>query len=349
MSLRARSLRSQLLLLGLAATVLPLAALMAVFVATASSEEVSRGADGELVISTSTWGVHASVAFAAVGLAFLAAAAAWWWSARAVRPIERVTALADGIQRGSLDERIAFDGEAREVQELGDSFDLMLDRLEQASRTEQQLVENASHELRTPLAALAVNHEIIRNNPTATAADHEASLDRSEALVARMQLSIDELLHGARARTQQLRQVDNELMAIVRRVADEQRAVNAGVAVDVDGPEELRLAIDGPSIERALANLVDNAARFTPDGMSVEIAVIDGDPTTVSVTDHGPGIAPDQLPHVFDRYYRAGDGAGHGIGLSLVKQVAEAHGSVAVESPPPGRAVGARFTIEIRR
>lgn len=339
------SLRRQLLFFGLVAAVVPVLVLLLVVFATASSEEITDGPGGQQVVVRSTsGGVPPAVTVTAIAVGAAAAAAVWFWSARAVQPMNRIRALADEIQAGSLDRRLDLDATAREVQELGDSFDRMLDRLERASGTQRRLIEDASHELRTPLAALAVNNEVIRNHPDPTADDYRASLDRSDALVARLQLTIDELLTQARSRSQQTRQVDNDLAVIVRRVADQYRAIDPTIDIVVTGPDRLLLPIDGPSIERMLTNLVENAARFAPVGTVVEVEV-GADPPTLSVTDHGPGISQDDLPHVFDRYYRADEGGGHGIGLALVKQVADAHGSIRVESPPDGRAVGTRFLV----
>lgn len=340
------SLRGQLLAFGLAATVVPILVLLAAVFATSTTSEIVQGPAGEEFIGETTEsGVPTIVPVIAIALAAAAAAAVWFWSARAVRPMNDITALANEIQSGSLDRRLDLGAGAREVQDLGESFDRMLDRLERSSLTQQQLVEDASHELRTPLTALAVNNEVIRNHPNPTIDDFEASLRRGDALIARLQLTIDELLEEARSRTQETRQVDNDLVAIVGRVVDRHRAVRPDIPIVVTAPPERRLAIDGPSIERALTNLLENAVRFSPAGMPIEIDVSADDPATLSVTDHGPGIALDDQPHVFDRYFRADEGGGHGIGLALVKQVADAHGSIHVESPPQGRDAGTRFVL----
>lgn len=349
------SLRTHLLLFGLAATVIPIVVLLGTVFATSTSEEVFEEAPEQQQAGTTTaaeTSVPVIVPVVAVGLAAAAAVAVWRWSARAVRPMTEIAAVAEEIQAGSLDRRIGLAGEAREVQDLGDSFDRMLDRLERSSRTQHQLIEDTSHELRTPLAALAVNNEVIRARTDATSADYRASLDRSDALIRRLQLTIDELLRDARQRTEHTRQVDNDLVQIVERVADQHRAVRPDVALVVTAPAQCRLAIDGPSIERALTNLVENASRFSPPGAPIEVVVEVG-PATLSVTDHGPGIAPEDQSRVFDRYYRAdatdgngnGDASGKGIGLALVKQVAEAHGSIHIESPVPNRDRGTRFVI----
>lgn len=349
---RLRSLRVQLALLGAVAVVVPLLLLLTVVFATTSSEvSMAPGADADetfAIESSSNDGVAAEVVVAAAVLAIAAIAAVWWWSGRAVAPMQAIAGVANRIQGGSLDQRIGLEGAAAEVQGLGDSFDRMLARLQQASATQQALIEDASHELRTPLAALAVNNEIILANPDPTAEDYRSHAERNEALIARLQTTIDDLLMDARSRHQEVRQVDNDLMAIVGRVVDQHRALNPEVPVLVRGPVELFVGIDGPSVQRALVNLMENAARYSPPGLPIEIDVGGDAKPTLSVTDHGPGIAAADMPHVFDRYYRRADDPsdrGSGIGLALVKQVADAHGSIAVTSPVAPSERGTRFTL----
>jgi signal transduction histidine kinase len=107
----------------------------------------------------------------------------------------------------------------------------------------------------------------------------------------------------------------------------------------------LRIGIDGPSVQRALTNLLDNAARYSPPAMPIRIDVTEH-PPTLSVTDHGPGIPFADQARIFDRYHS--DEAGVGIGLALVKQIADAHGAIEVISPLPGLDHGTRFTITFR-
>lgn len=351
---RARSLRTQLFVLGLGAVLLPLLMLFGVVVLTTSSEEVEdqSGPAAETGApfagtDSSTSSVPIEVILAAVLLALAGGTAVWVWSGRAIRPMATITSVANEIQGGSLDRRIDLHGAAAEVQALGDSFDQMLDRLSHASATQQRLIEDTSHELRTPLAALAVNNEVIIRNPDPTLEDYRASAERGEALIARLQLTIDDLLRGARAQTHATQQVDNDLMAIVAKVVAQHRAVNPNIPSVVRGPTELHLGIDGPSVQRALVNLLENAARYSPPGAPVTIEVSTGAAVHLSVTDHGPGIAPEDRDRIFDRYYRsdADPESGAGIGLALVKQVADAHGGIEVLSPVPGDDHGTRFTL----
>lgn len=338
------SLQRQLVTVGLIVVLLPM--LVVVLTFTESSSELV--VEDEVLVVEDGTSFAPDAALAAVLLAAGAMFAVWSWSARAVKPMAAITEVANDIQDGSLDRRIGLSGAHHEVQALADSFDLMLDRLATASKSQQQLIEDASHELRTPLAALAINNEVMLSNETPTIEDYRASTERNEALVKRLQSTLDELLAGARTRTAEMRQVDNDMMAIIDRVVVQHRILNPGVVVVVRGPEELRLGIDGPSVERALANLVENAARYSPPGVPIAIDVVPQSRTTVSVSDYGPGIADDELDNVFNRYHQndeVGQAGESGIGLALVKQVADAHGGIEVVSPLPGGTKGTRFTL----
>ncbi len=359
------SLRRQIGAMGLIAVLLPMTVLV-VLVATGSQEfdssseipeppeppeepeeppeppEEPGSADEE------TNGLPIGFALAALALTGGASFAVSTWSSRAVKPMAAITEVANEIQAGSLDRRIGLTGATGEVQALADSFDAMLDRLATASEDQRRLIEDTSHELRTPLAALAINNEVMLNNQSPTLEDYRASTERNEALVKRLQSTLDELLLDARTRAAETRQVDNDIMAIIRRVTTQHRIVSPEVAVVVRGPAALLLGIDGPSVERAIANLVENAARYTPPGAPVAIDVVEGERVRVSVSDYGPGIPADEIDAIFERYHQSdesGESGTMGIGLALVEQVAAAHGGVEVVSPLPGDERGTRFTM----
>jgi signal transduction histidine kinase len=345
--MRRWSLRNQLFVVGALTAVVPLLVLLSVMYTTTTSEAVRIGPDGQERVIAGTRANHLplEVVAAAVLLGAVALAVVWRWSGRATSPMRHITRVADEIQAGSLDRRIALTGQAAETQALADSFDAMLDRLEQSTTIQQRLVEDVSHELRTPLAALAINNEIALNNPEATIDDYRAAAHRSEALIARLAFTVDELLAEARSKAEATGQVDNDLMAIVNRAVDQQRLLRPDQPIEVTGPHALRLGIDGPSVQRALTNLLDNATRYAPADTPIQIEVTE-DPPRLSVTDHGPGIPATDQAQIFDRYHSGETGAG--IGLTLVKQVADAHGTIEVTSPPPGLHHGTRFTITFR-
>ena len=222
------SLRVQLALMGAAAILVPLVVVVIVVFATQiesnSSVEIIEEANVEVVIldgeerlladgfdstSVSNW-----VPLSALGLGAVALGVVWLWAGRAVRPLKEIAQVADEIQAGSLDERLDLGSAPAEVERLGRSFDRMLDRLDTASTSQSQLIEDTSHELRTPLAALAGNVEVMLNDPAPTLASYREGAERTQALIDRVQASVDGLLFGARARTLRARQVDNDLVAM---------------------------------------------------------------------------------------------------------------------------------------
>lgn len=322
----------------------PMAVLFSVVLAVEETVDVHVGPEGETVRTVTTeTGLSPWIPVTALLLVLPAIAGAWWWSGRAVRPLSDITALADDIQQGSLDRRIRLTGAATEVQALGDGFDRMLDRLAEASANQRRLIEDTGHALRTPLAALAANAEVVLAHPDTTLDEYRAAALRERRQVERLRRTVEDLLADARARESVTGQVDNDLVAIVARVVDQQRAATPGATLDVVAPGRLRLGVDGPSVERALTALVENAVRHSPPGRPVRVDVIAAEEgTLLSVTDEGPGIDPAERESVFERYHhRAG---GTGIGLAIVRQVAQAYGGVRLTSPlgPEG---GTRFTL----
>jgi signal transduction histidine kinase len=336
--------------LGLVGVLVPLLVLLAVSAVSDESQTQSTDtADG--VVTERTRGLSPWVPITAAALALPAAAAAWWWAGRAVAPIERITEVANAIQATSLDRRIGLTDAPDEVQALADSFDLMLDRLAASAQVQRRLVEDASHQLRTPLAVLATNADVALAEPSPTVVDLREALVASRATVDRLQGVVDDLLATARADHHAATGVD-DLARIARDTTsahlDLARAL--GVELTVSAPDRLPAAVDGASVARAVSSLVENALRHSPAGGVVEVTV--GEERgllLVSVSDQGPGIDPADRERIFERYWSgAPTGDGLGIGLAVVKQVADGHEGVEVESPlgPEG---GTRFTLHFRR
>ena len=357
------SLRMRLALLGVLAIYLPVLLVFGVTVAT--DEETATEVDGVEVVQSggsserSPW-----VTWTVVGLGPVAAVVAWWWAGRAVRPIERVRAVADDIEASDLSRRIALDHGPTEVRALAGAFDGMLDRLEDAAHTQRRLIEEASHELRTPLSLLTANADVLLTHPKPTLDVYRQGLERSRAAANRLQATIDELLVDARGRARTLDRRPADLVALVRAVVDDAQvpALATGVDLEVTGPASLPCALDEPTVRRAVANLVDNALRHAPAGSAVTVTVeaseaseasgtTAGAEARVTVTDHGSGVPADQQERIFERFWRAdsGVGDGTGLGLPIARQVARAHGGrVAVTSPGPD-GDGSVFTLTLRR
>jgi two-component system, OmpR family, sensor histidine kinase MprB len=254
----------------------------------------------------------------AAGLALLVARAA-------LTPVATLTATTEQVSRTrDLGERLTVRG-GDELARLAMSFNRMMGALEASSHAQRQLVADASHELRTPLASLLMNIELLGERGRLAAVDRERVIADLTEQVHELTVLVGDLVDlardeptGAEAEDVRLDELVAEAVARAERHAPEQRFTLHGEPTTVTGvPARL---------ERAVNNLLDNAVKWNPSGEPIEVAVRDGQ---VSVRDHGPGFAADDLPHVFDRFYRATQSRGlpgAGLGLAIVRQVADAHG-----------------------
>lgn len=263
---------------------------------------------------------------------------AWWWAGRAVHPIHEIVRLTKEIQSGSLDQRLKLKGASTELQNLADHFNQMLDRLAMQSHLQHQLIEDISHDLRTPLTVLATNADVTLADETADVSDYQESIQLTARTVLRLRTTVEELLTNARFNKYLTEQSHNDLAIIVGQAVDACRdiAVNKSVILEVRVPSQLFCAIDGLSVSRALRNLIDNAIQFSArQGRVVIEAGTYAEKAFLSVTDQGPGIPPAYQTHIFERYWSSKKDAplNRGIGLALVKQVADAHKGVSVLSP----------------
>jgi two-component system, OmpR family, sensor kinase len=306
--------------------------------------------------------VHVEVLIAA-GLLATLAVAAFWLLRRGLRPLERISEVAGGIAQGDLDVRVSPAEDRSEIGRLGLALNGMLERLEDAfarrDRSEAQLrrfVSSASHELRTPLTSIRGYAALLRRGAKDNPEDLDTSISRIESEATRMGGLIDDLLLLARLDEQRpLVRAPIDLSVIAREAAQDARAREPGrrITVDADGP--VTVIGDQRRLRQIIDNLLENAHVHTPPAAAVAIAVDVRDGLAVlAVTDTGPGIDPEQAPHVFERFYRgtppgSDDTAprtkGSGLGLAIVKTVAEAHGGGATVSSRPGE--GARFEITL--
>ena len=345
-----RSLRVQLAAVGFFAIYLPVLLLAGVTAATDTEIQVE---DGAAAVEETSGGRSPWVTMTVVALAPAAAAVAWWWAGRAVRPIDRVRTVAEDIEGSDLSRRIGLDVGPAEVVALAASFDAMLDRLERAAEAQRRLIEEASHELRTPLTVLKANAEVMLAHPEPTLEVYREGLERSQVAAIRLQTTLDELLVDARGRARTIDRQPADLVAIVRSVVADVAVVAStrGITVSLAGPASAACRLDGTTVTRAVANLVDNAVRYSPDGSAVAVEVTAGDEeAAVVVTDHGPGLPVEDHDRVFERFWRGRpDAPGTGLGLPIARQIAVAHGgSLAVRSPGPD-GDGSVFTLRLRR
>jgi two-component system sensor histidine kinase MprB len=274
------------------------------------------------------------VIIALAGIAF-AAIAAWLVMRRATRPIMKLTDTAEHIaETQDLTTTIPVKGDD-EVGRLAASFNTMLIALDTSREQQQRLVVDASHELRTPLTAVRTNIDFL-GHATTLGAEERAQL------IAETRLELDELTNLVSEMVELATDVRSE--EPVETVALGELAVDVAARYRRRSGTDIRVDVDDAGViegrramlDRAVANLVDNALKFSPPGAAVDVTVHG---TTIEVADRGPGIAPEDRERVFDRFYRATSARtlpGSGLGLSIVSQIAALHGGTVTLDPRDG-------------
>jgi len=282
-------------------------------------------------------GVSGAGVAAAAGLGVLV-------SRRALRPVERLTDATEHVAATQdLSRRIAVDGDD-ELARMGRSFNTMLAALDGARAAQRQLVADASHELRTPLTAVRTSIEALARAPDLPAEERGRVLDATRVQLEDLSLLVGDLVDLARpaAPAEEVEEVRLDLL--VEEAVERARRHAPQAAFTVDARPSLVRGVPA-RLHRAVGNLLDNAVKHGGAEGAVDVRVRDGE---VSVRDHGAGIAAGDLPHVFDRFYRAPKARGlpgAGLGLAIVRQVAEAHGgTVRAEAAAGG---GARLVLSL--
>ena len=283
-----------------------------------------------------------------------------WLAARALEPVDRMITEVREITDGrSLHRRLALPMTRDELSRLAETVNQMMTRLERSFSALRRFTADASHELKTPLTVVraGVERAITRSGMPQEAL---APLEETLQQVNRMTELLDSLLTLARADEgrAELHREPVDLREIIEEAGEtgELLAEHAGVGIEIRlPPEPLVLAVDRSRVRQLALNLIENAVKYTPRGgqVSVELAGNDGR-VTFSVADTGIGIAPGDLPHVFDRFWRAdsartrtSERAGTGLGLAICKWIAEAHGGTIDVQSRPGR--GTTFTVGLPR
>lgn len=288
----------------------------------------------------------------AVGpLAILGALAGGYLLARrALAPVEQMAATAERITSARLDGRIAVSNPDDELGRLALTLNEMLDRLRRSVERTRRFTADAAHELRTPLSVLQMELEVALRGAR-SAEQYRGVIEVALKEARRLTQLANQLLLLARHDdgSQPPSRDEVRLDALLEDVAEQTRlaADEKGVALEVGPPEELTVIGDDIALSRLLHNLLDNGIKFTPAGGQVcARAKRRGAWAIIVVADTGAGIAPDDLPHVFERFYRAdksrnGQTGGAGLGLPISLAIAEAHGGTIRVESAPGR--GARF------
>ena len=280
----------------------------------------------------------------AVAGVFIAAALGLAVARAALVPVQRLTSTVERIsETKDLSERIDVAGHD-ELSRLAASFNTMFAALEESTRAQRQLVADASHELRTPLTSVRTNIEVLAGDRTLPPGERERLLSDVVEQLGEMTTLISGLIELARAEQLSVEPEDVRLDLLVADAVDRARRNRPEIAYSAElEPTTIRGV--SSTIDRAVSNLLDNAAKWSPAGAGVEVAVRGG---SLVVRDHGPGIADEDLPYVFDRFYRARAARGmpgSGLGLAIVRQVAEAHGGSVVAEHAEGR--GTRMVLTL--
>jgi two-component system sensor histidine kinase MprB len=253
----------------------------------------------------------------------------------ALAPVRRLTNTAERVtETGDLSERIEVTGRD-ELSRLAISFNSMLAALEESMRAQRQLVADASHELRTPLTSLRTNIEVLASDRALPPEERSRLLSDVVDQLGEMTTLISELIELARAEQQAPEPEEVRLDLVAADVLERARRNRPGITFTADLQESV-VQGNPSTIERAIGNLLDNAAKWGPPDGEVQLEVREGQ---VTVRDHGPGISEEDLPYVFDRFYRARSARGRpgsGLGLAIVRQVAEAHGGEVVAERAEG-------------
>ena len=272
-----------------------------------------------------------------------------WLSRGAVKPLQQVVEVAADIQAHDLRRRINAQKQPKEVQTLADTFDAMLGRLEKAFKEQEDFVLDVSHELRTPLTVLKGNVELVLMDPAVDAETRER-FERMDAEISRMIRLTSNLLYMASAdagRLPERRPV--ELDVVCLEVLRQTRELRQDVKLSLGREDQLTVNGDRDQIKQMVLNLVENALKYTPaDGEASLSFYRNGTHAEVQVKDTGPGIPPDTLPHIFERFYRVNDRSvmgGTGLGLAIASRIAKAHGGRIDVTSVVGE--GSTFTVRL--
>lgn len=282
-----------------------------------------------------------------VALVALATIASWWVARLVTNPLRTLSRSANDIATsGSLETTITEDG-AAEVRSLARSLNTMLQRIKESFDRERQFVQDASHELRTPLTSLRVNTELLERPEIGEAergrilsdirseVDALTSISAELATLAVDQRNAEELLDIG---------LVDATSVVVERV---KRRTSRVITLETESPASAVVALRLSQFERALGNLLDNAAKFSPSSTAIDVRVSG---TSVSVVDHGPGISDDEKRKIFTRFYRSPATRampGSGLGLAIVEQFARDHDATVLVTDTPGG--GATLTLQFSR
>ena len=282
------------------------------------------------------------LALAAAVLLLLSGILAFFMSRNLTRPVNKLTAAAEDIEKGNLDSRVDIRS-SDELGALGRTFNKMAERLQKTERLRKEIIENVSHELRTPLSIIKGYAETIRDVTGDNKTKRDGQLDIISQESDRLGVLVDDILDYSQIQSglMELDVTAFDISEMIRDIIRKYEVVlgESGMRIIFSGAAAAAVKGDRVRIEQVLQNLIKNAINYSPEGKDIEIKVVDLDSRArVKVSDQGVGIPEDELEFIWDRYYRTKGIKkrkiyGSGLGLSIVKSILEAHGAAySVES-----------------
>ena len=308
--------------------------------------------DAHAVLQAGRWLVLTMSVVILAGIGFTSA----WLTRRALQPIDRVVTRARRIGEANLADRLPHPGTQDEIGRLVETLNDMLGRLERSFEVQRRFTADASHELRSPLSRLRAELEVTLRRPR-EAGDYEETLRSCLDEVERVQSLIEELLALARIDARQEPEtpepvpVSDIVAAAVAAVRP--RAAKRSIDVTIDRPTDLLVTTAPVAAQVALANILDNAVKFSPPGGQVRIVVTAANrEAVIAVSDCGPGVAPEEAAQLFERFYRgkasrSAGAPGVGLGLAISRALVERQGGrISVDARAEA---GATFSVRLPR
>ena len=314
---------------------------------------------GAVYIQTAAQTVYASyqgvaykIALTALAVAALAAVSVFFITRQIVKPLRVMAQMAGDFAQGKFDRRVPVTG-SMETQELASAFNLMAGQLEALEQTRRDFLANVSHELRSPMTSIQGFLTGMLDG-TIPPEEHRQYMQTVLDETRRLSRLVGSLLNLSRMENSetQLAYTDFDIHEMIRRViianlpALDEKQMDVSLSFE---DEPMSVHADAEQIEQVLINLVSNAIKYTPEGGRITITTQQDKNTRVTVRDNGPGVAPEDAPYIFDRFYKADKshtvGKGTGLGLAISKRIMDKHGQT-LRLLPEGPGAAFEFTLE---
>jgi len=278
----------------------------------------------------------------------------WWQMSRALAGVDRVRRTAIDIGEGAFDRRLVLEGHGQELVELADAFNVMLDKIQQLLKEMQYVSDNIAHDLRSPITRIRGMVETALMDKAGDCSESQEGLAEVINECDRLSAMINTMLEIAQADSGIMRMECNpvDMGALLHEVCDLFSPVAEDVNIDLRlelNASHLMVMGDKSRLQRLMANLVDNAIKFSPEGSHIRLAACrEGETICLFVMDNGMGIPEEDMPHIFDRFYRSDRSRstlGNGLGLSYAKSIVTAHGGDIHIQSQPGNNTSVRVTL----